>query len=379
MALVEGVCAPRFAPVQAALASRLGSGAELGASLVVDIDGECVVDVWGGHRDAARTRLWERDTISNVWSCSKAVTNLAALILVDRGELDVHAPVAAYWPQFAANGKSEIEVRHLLAHTSGVSGWEQPMTVADMEDVPTATARLATQAPWWEPGTASGYHASSQGHLVGEVVRRVSGRGLQEFVAQEIAGPLGADFRYGAPESEWGRIADVVPPPPLDIDLSALDPQSPAVKTLTGPATDAAEANTPAWRAAAMGAVNGHSHARGLNRILSCLSLGGSVDGVRLLSEKTIDLIFDEQADGIDLVLGVPLRWGIGYGLPSASVPYLVGDRLCFWGGWGGSLVVMDRDRRLTVTYTMNKMAPGIIGSDRSQAYLEAVEGSLAA
>ena len=373
MAEVYGEHDERFEGVRAALERNL-EGEELGASIAVDLDGETVVDIWGGFRDAARKVPWTSDTIVNVWSMTKTVTALAALTLEERGQLDVHAPVAEYWPEFARNGKADIEVRHLMGHTSGVSGWDQPFTLEDMYDRDEATARLAAQAPWWKPGTASGYHAQNYGHLVGEVVRRVSGKPLEQFVAEEVAEPVGADFQIGAREGDWDRIADVVPPPPMESDLSELDQDSPMVRTFTGPVGDAAAANTPAWRRAEIGAVNGHGNARSVMQTLRAVSLGGEVDGVRRLSPETIDLIFEEQANGIDLVLGTPLRWGIGYALPRPeTLPYLPEERVCFWGGWGGSMIVMDLDRRLTIAYAMNRMAPGIIGSDRSEAYIRAV------
>ncbi|WP_445150363.1 serine hydrolase domain-containing protein [Baekduia sp. Peel2402] len=373
---VSGHCDTRFAPVRDALAEQLASGEELGASIVVDLDGATVVDVWGGWRDAERSVPWTQDTIVNVWSTTKTVTALAALVLVDRGLLDPYAPVAKYWPEFAANGKEAIEVRHLLSHTSGVSGWEAPFTAQQMYDTEAATAALAAQAPWWEPGTASGYHAQNQGHLIGELVRRVSGRSLTEFVAQELAGPLEADFTIGTPPAAWDRIAPVIAPPPLPIDMSALDPESPMFKTFTGPVADANNANTPAWRAAELGALNGHGNARSVARLLRVLSLGGA----GLLSPETIDVIFDEQSHGPDLVLAVPLRFGIGFALPETeTVPYAPQGKACYWGGWGGSLIIADLDRRLTISYMMNKMAPGIIGSERSEAYVRAVEASLAA
>jgi CubicO group peptidase (beta-lactamase class C family) len=378
MAEVSGNCDARFEAVRDALAGQLDTGNELGASIVVDIDGDTLVDIWGGWREVEQRVPWTEDTITNVWSTTKTITNLAALMLVDRGQVDPFAPVAKYWPEFAANGKEKVEVRHVLGHTSGVSGWAAPFVTEDMYDWDLATSRLAEQAPWWEPGTASGYHAANQGHLVGEIVRRVSGKPLKQFVAEQIAGPLGADFQVGAAESDWDRIAPVVPPPPLDIDFSTIDPEGPAVKTLTGPLIDARTANTPGWRRADMGAVNGHGNARSVARIMKALAIGGTVDGVRLLSPDTINLVFEEQSHGVDLVLGVPLRFGIGYGLPeTATVPYVPQGRACFWGGWGGSLILMDLDRRVTVSYMMNKMAAGIIGSDRSASYMAAVYGSL--
>jgi CubicO group peptidase (beta-lactamase class C family) len=375
---VSGWVDPRFEAVRDALAEQLESGNELGASIVVDIEGRTVVDIWGGWRDEARETPWTEDTITNVWSTTKTVTNLAALMLVDRGQLDPHAPVARYWPEFARNGKDGVEVRHILAHASGVSGWDAPFTIPDMYDWELATSRLAAQAPWWEPGSASGYHAANQGHLVGELVRRVTGKALKTFVAQEIAGPLEADFQIGAARADWDRIAPVVPPPPLPFDFNSLDHNGATYKTFTGPPIAASAANTDGWREADMGAVNGHGNARSVARILSALALGGTVDGVRLLSPDTIEIIFEEQSHGPDLVLGVPLRFGIGYALPETqTVPYVPQGRACYWGGWGGSMIVADLDRRLTFSYMMNKMAPGIIGSDRSEAYARALETCL--
>jgi CubicO group peptidase (beta-lactamase class C family) len=378
MAEIDGTCDDRFKPLRDALAEQLDSGEELGASIAVTIDGRPVVDIWGGWADEARTAPWERDTVTNVWSSTKTVLALAAMMLHDRGLIDVYAPVATYWPEFAAAGKEHVQVRHLLSHTSGVSGWDAPFGVEDLYDEPAASARLAAQAPWWEPGTASGYHALNQGHLVGEVIRRVTGKTFKEFVRDEIAGPLGADFQVGLARSDYRRVANVVPPPPLPLDFEALGPDSIVVKTFTGPPADATAAWSDGWRAADIGAANGHGNARSLARIQSIVANGGEVDGVRLLSPETIELIFDQQSDGPDLVLGEHLRFGIGWSLPiPETVPYIPDGRLCFWGGWGGSLVIDDLDRRMVVSYMMNKMAPGLIGSPRAAAYVTAAYDSV--
>ncbi|MFC8178062.1 serine hydrolase domain-containing protein [Rhodococcus sp. NPDC057297] len=369
---VHGECLAEFSGVRDALAANIDSGDELGASIVVDIDGRRVVDIWGGYRDVDRTTEWTEDTITNVWSTTKTVTSLAALMLIDRGLLDPYSTVAQYWPEFAAAGKDRIEVRHLMSHTSGVSGWDRPFSTEDMYDWDLATSKLAAQQPWWDSRTTSGYHAADQGHLIGELVRRVTGKSLRSFVADDIAGPLGADFQIGADERDWHRIADVVPPPPPAADTYS-DPLRIRRRTFLGPLVQAASANTPAWRRADMGAVNGHGNARSVARILSVISRGGEVDGVRLLGPDVIDLIFQEQSNGIDLALGVPLRFGIGFGLPQLdTVPYIPDGRICFWGGWGGSLIVMHPDTRMTFSYMMNKMGPGIIGSDRAEHYLRA-------
>jgi CubicO group peptidase (beta-lactamase class C family) len=349
-----GTCSARFEPVRELFAAKLESGEDLGASLALNVDGEMVVDLWGGWADEACTVPWTEKTIANVFSTTKAMTSLAALVLVDRGELDLDATVAKYWPEFAANGKAGIKVRQLLSHTSGVSGWEQPITLDDLYDWDKSTALLAAQAPWWEPGTASGYHMLNYGHLIGEVIRRITGMRLGEFIAAHLAGPLGADFHIGLPLSEFRRVANVVPPPGSpSIGMPQLDPGSVAFKTWTNPPDVLPERSwTAGWRRADIGAANGHCNARSLARLQSAVACGGEVDGVRLLSPQTIERIFEVQCHGIDLVIGAPQKWGLGYGLFPEG-------RGCAFGGAGGSLVVIDADRRLTFAYVMNKMAPG--------------------
>ncbi|KAK5197533.1 hypothetical protein LTR96_000126 [Exophiala xenobiotica] len=396
---VQGHCDPRFASLKSELESQLESGNELGASIVVNIDGENVVDIWGGHADSAHTKPWDRDTIVNLWSSTKTVTALAALIQISRGHLDPDAPVSKYWstdlrtpgkqPEFAQNGKEKVLVRHFLSHTSGVSGWEEPITWPEIYDPVVSVERLASQAPWWEPGTASGYHAVNMGHLIGELIKRTSGgKTLKQFVSDEIVAPLGgADFQIGAVDKDWPRIASLVPPPPFGADFfTNLDPNGPTVKTFANPITDATNAHTPEWRRAELGAVNGHGNARSLARILSAgVTLGGKDIGkaaggsssVQLLDPQTIDRIFEVQADGTDVVMGIPVCFGLGYGLTSGgtatSVPWLPkGKKVCFWPGWGGSIVIMDLERKVTFAYVMNKMGAGILGSDRTEAYVKA-------
>lgn len=380
---VEGRWDSHFDRLAEALAEEVSSGGELGAALAVDIDGEIVADIWAGHADRAKTLPWQQDTIVNFWSCTKTLTALAALLLVERGELDVFSPVAAYWPEFAAAGKERIEVRHLLSHTSGVSGWQVPFGVEDIYDWDVATTRLAAQEPWWPPGSASGYHAMNYGHLIGEVIRRITGTSLKDFVRDEIAVPLGADVQIGAQPGDSGRIAELVAPPPSDRGTDRLPADHPAVKTLAAfppGAYGVAHAETEAWRRADIGGANGHGNARGLVRALSVLSLGGWAHGRRLLDGRTIDLIFAEQSRGVDRVLNTELRFGIGFGLPTpASVPAVPDGRVCWWGGWGGSLVVMDTDRRATFAYVMNKMGGGTTGNPRTVRYAKLIDAAVSA
>ena len=367
-----GTCSARFDPLRELFTAKLASGEDLGASLALNIDGEMVVDLWGGWTDEARTTPWTEHTIANVFSTTKTVTALAALVLVDRGDLDLDAPVARYWPEFAANGKTGIKVRHLLSHTSGVSGWEQPITLEDVYDWDKSTALLAAQAPWWEPGTASGYHMLNYGHLIGEVIRRITGLRLGEFLAAQVAGPLGADFHIGLPDSEFPRVANVVVPPPIPtmpaFDPTQLDPDSVAFKTWTNPPDVRLERSwTEGWRRADIGAGNGHGNARALARLQSAVACGGEVAGKRLLAPPTIDRIFDVQSHGIDLVIGAPNTWGVGYNLAPEG-------RVCFGAGTGGSLVAMDVDRRITFAYVMNKIGGGTIAAALGERVAEIVK-----
>jgi CubicO group peptidase (beta-lactamase class C family) len=378
MAEVHGSCDERFTGVRDALAASLDRD-DVGASAAIHLDGEPVVDLWGGHADEARTLPWQRDTITNAWSTTKTMTALCALILADRGELDLHAPVAAYWPQFAAGGKSGIEVRHLLSHTAGLPTWDEPLTLEDFYDWDTATSRLAAQSPRWEPGTESGYHAISQGNLVGEVIRRITGRTVGTFFAEEVAGPLGADFHIGLAAEHDHRVSPVIPAPVPDGEAGGA-----LAGIFANPPISAQTAVTPAWRRAEIPAAGGHGNARSVGAVQSVLACGGvgrAPDGqaVRLLSERGCEAVFEEQSNGPDRYLGFPLRFGMGYGLVSDQVPLSPNPRTCFWGGWGGSLVVIDLDARMTISYVMNQMLdPGTLGDDRGLGIVLAAYGGLA-
>ena len=319
MADIHGRCEERFEGVRAALARNLDSGEELGASLVLDIDGDIAIDMWGGFCDEARTVPWTEHTITNVWSSTKTVTSLAVLMLVDRGELDVDAPVARYWPEFAAAGKQDILVRHLMSYSSGVSGLDQPAAAEDLYDWEKATSRLAAQAPWWEPGTASGYHALNYGHLVGELVRRISGKTLKQFVAEEIAGPLGADFQIGAVESDWGTDRARGTAPAAADRPGGARPHEPGRQDADRAVRRGGVANTPGWRRADIGAANGHGNARSVARVMSVIARGGEVRRVRLLSQDTIDLIFREQQTGSIWCSVFRCAWASATGCPGPT------------------------------------------------------------
>jgi CubicO group peptidase (beta-lactamase class C family) len=372
MADIQGTWESRFEGVASTLAASLDAGTDVGASVAVFLEGRPVVDIWGGFVDEARSAPWQADTLTNVWSTTKTMTFLCALMLADRGELDFYAPVSGYWPEFAAGGKERVQVRHLMSHTAGLAGWTEPLESEGLADWDRCTSMLAAQEPWWEPGTASGYHAVTQGFLIGEVVRRITGTTIGRWFAEEVAGPLGADFFIGLPESEDPRVSLVIPPPP--VDFGALDPSNTAVRALSNPPLDGALPHNAWWRRAEIPAANGHGNARSVALIQSIVAGQGEAGGTRLLSAKGCAAIFDEQSNGTDLVLGMPYRFGMGYGLSSEMMP--IGPRACFWGGYGGSLIVMDQDTQLTVCYVMNRMESGLQGDLRgANIVLAAVMG----
>jgi len=374
---VGGFTRDRFAPVRAAFEANLASGADLGACFTATVEGETVVDLWGGWADEAKTRSWDKDTIVNVYSTTKTMTALTALLLADRGELDFDAPVAKYWPEFAANGKARVKVSHLMSHSAGLSGWKEPITRETLYDWDKATSLLAAQAPYWEPGTASGYHALTQGYLVGEVVRRITGRSLGTVFREEIAEPLGADFHIGLPASEDARVADLIPPPPGgaigDGEQSELNRNM-----SSNPPINPLDTRTRAWRAAEIPAAGGHGNARSIAEIHVLLANGGVAKGKRILSEAGCRKALEQQIEGVDLILGGEIRFGMGFGLPGAMVP-LPNPNTIFWGGYGGSLVIIDMDARTTFGYAMNKMAGTTTGDMRAIGLAGAMWGALAA
>jgi CubicO group peptidase (beta-lactamase class C family) len=377
---IDGTCDDRFGAVRQTFEANLASGKDVGASVAVTVDGERVVDLWGGTvtTDDVPERPWERDTIINVWSVTKTMAALCCLVLIDRDELDPYAPIASYWPEFDTAGKPNVTAAHVLSHSAGLSGWEEQIVVDDLYDWDVATALLAQQAPWWEPGSASGYHGLTQGFLLGEIVRRISGRTLGTFLADEIAGPLGADFHIGTGPEHDDRVAHVIPPA-VAMSFEDFDPTSIAVRSLTNPELDPAVSATLRWRRAELPAVNGHGNARSVARIHSAVACGGTVDGVTILSPKTCDRIFEQQTYGQDLVLPLVLRMGLGFGLNSAEMPLSPNPRTCFWGGWGGSVAIIDLDARMSFAYVMNRMGEGTTGDERGLGLLLATYMSMAA
>ena len=357
----------KFQPVVDRFVNNFSEYGDIGASCSATVEGEYVIDIHHGHRDAAQSLPWNADTIVNVYSTTKTMTFLCILLLAERGQLQVTDKVSKYWPEFAQNGKEDIEIRHFLSHSAGLSGLDQRTEPDDLYDWDKIVGLLAAQAPWWEPGTQSGYHALTQGYLLGEVVKRITGKTIGTYFRDEIAGPLDADFHIGVDPQHFDRIAELIPPPEAepDPDAPAPDLESIGMRTFMNPSSNIDQTKTAGWRQAEIPAANGHGNARSVVKVQSILANHGSAFGVDLLSKDTCFAVMEEQTNGMDLVLGVPMVFGLGYGLTSQSSPIGVNPNTCFWGGYGGSSIVVDLDARACFSYVMNKMEAGALGDPR--------------
>jgi CubicO group peptidase (beta-lactamase class C family) len=361
-------CARGFELVRDAFSDILAAGSEVGAALAVYVDGDAVVDVWGGYTDAARTRPWDRDTIVNLYSVGKAVTAVCALRLVEARVLDLDAPIARYWPEFARAGKADIPVRYLLTHQAALPAIARPLPSGAWQHREAITEALAAQAPWWVPGRGHGYHVNTQGFLIGEVVRRVTGTTLGAYLRQSLAGPAGVDFFIGFGPELDERCADLVPPQAGGDDderrrMLGVDPE-----TLSGLAlmrynayrnppeiSGTGVVNTRAWRAAELPSTNGHGNARAVARLYAALAGSGELDGVHVLSPETVARAIEEQVYGEDIVLQRPTRFGLGFQLTMPERPLGPGPRAFGHFGAGGSLGFADPDARVAFGYAMNQ------------------------
>ncbi|MGW7485692.1 serine hydrolase domain-containing protein [Streptomyces sp. NPDC054786] len=390
MTTINGEVAAQFEPVREAFAANFDQRSDIGAAVCVYHHGQPVVDLWGGTADPANGRPWQRDTLQLVYSATKGATATAAHLLVQRDVLELDAPVAKYWPEFAANGKAEIPVRWLLSHQAGLVALDQPVPLADALAWQPMADALAAQRPLWTPGTAHGYHGRTWGWLVGEVIRRVSGRTPGRFFADEIAAPLGLDFFIGLPASERGRVSQMLYQQP-EVDLTTVpaesipeelreqvaawrDPNSFSNRAYRVTEPAAIDFNSPDVQAAELPASNGISTARGLARMYA--SVIGEVDGVRLLTPETLASATKEQASGVDEVLVAPSRFSSGYMLPTETNP-MIGPNSFGHTGRGGSLGFADPEHGIAFGYTMNHI---IGGPDdmRASSLVDAVRRSLA-
>ncbi|WP_314222180.1 serine hydrolase domain-containing protein [Streptomyces zaehneri] len=391
---VSGAVAEGFEPVREAFVRNFEVLGDRGAAVAVYRDGHKVVDLWGGTRDvdgavgAAGGAPWEQGTAQIVRSATKGVAAVALLLLHQRGELDLDAPVGAYWPQYKAAGKERTLVRHLLAHRAGVPVLDRPLTPAEAADPDLGAAAVAAQAPAWEPGTDHGYHAQTYSWLTGELVRRITGRTIGEWIADEIAGPVRADLWLGLPRAQRARVGRVG-----QVDAPA---PSGALKTRPKPAVTAAYAdpasltrrafaaitpmpdeNDPAYRAAALPASNGIATADGLARFYASL-IGEVAGGVRLLRPETVELARGEQSSGPDRVLVVNTRFGLGPMLHGAASP-LLSPTSFGHPGRGGALGLADPESGVAFGYVTNGFRTSVTADPRAQSLLRALRTALAA
>ena len=379
---IHGTCADGFEAVRDAFEQNFAEGLEVGAAAAVTVDGESVVDIWAGDAGPDGTP-WERDTIVNVYSTTKTMAATCMLALADRGELDFDAPVCEYWPEFAQKGKEGVLVSHVMSHTAGLPGFVPPVTAAELYDLDAVAERLAAAELWFEPGSKSAYHAVTQGNLEGEILYRITGRRMADWFREEIAEPLGADFWMSLPASEDHRVGELLPPPSLLEVLEAsgvpIDPDSTAVRTLSSCALDATEPRTREWRAAEIPAAGGFGNARSVARVHSMLACGGEVDGVRIMSEAGARRGLEEQIDNVDEVLLLRLRHGLGFARQLDGWMTSPNPNHMFWGGWGGSIAVVDFDVRASVAYVMNRMDANLTGDPRGGRIVDAAFASIAA
>jgi CubicO group peptidase (beta-lactamase class C family) len=390
---IEGFCEPRFARVREEFERNFAERGEVGASVCVTLDGEPVVDLWGGQADPAAGRAWDRDTIGHVWSATKGATALCAHMLASRGQLDLNAPVARYWPEFAKNGKESVLVRHLLNHQAGLPAVRDPLPAGCFYDWSLMVDALAREEPFWRPGTRNGYHALTFGYLVGEVIRRVDGRTVGAFFRDEVAGPLGLDFWIGLPPKQEGRVAPTIPaappgpgdPVPSFYVAALTDPTSVQALVLAntgGYMLLPGESDTRTAHAAEIGAVGGISNARGLAGMYRALALGGAplVDPDQLAVMGAVS-----SATSVDAVLLVPSRFTLGY-VKTADNRYLpladregvlMSEEAFGHVGMGGSHGFADPRARISFGYTMSRQGTGLGVNERGQSLIDAVYAAI--
>lgn len=385
---VNGTVAEGFEPVREAFVRNFEALGDRGAAVAVYRDGRKVVDLWGGTKnvdDAVGTEPWERGTAQIMRSATKGVAAAVPLLLHQRGLLDLDAPVGEYWPEFKARGKDRVLVRHVLNHRAGLPVLDHPLTPEEALAPLKGPEAVAAQAPVWEPGTDHGYHALTYGWLLDELVRRVTGRGTGEWIAAEIAGPLGADLWLGLPESEAaraGRAGRVEAPetagalrarPKRSVTEAYTDPGS-LTNRAFGAITPFPDQNDPAYRASALPATNGIATADGLARFYAALV--GEVDGVRLFSPATIELARTEESAGPDRVLVVNTRFGLGYMLHGSASP-LLGPGSFGHPGRGGALGFADPETGIAFGYVTNGLRKTVTADPRAQALVRAVRQAL--
>jgi len=355
---IQGYCDERFISAKLAFEKNFDLGLEVGASFAVSLNGELVIDIWGGFSDSAKTKPWKKDTIVNVFSTTKIITALCIHLLVDKGLIDVEAPVADYWPDFAQAGKERVLVKHLLSHSAGLPGFDKEIPYEALYDWDRIITLLEAQKPWWKPGTKIGYHMTTFGYLLGELVRRVTGKTLGKFFKENITNPLDIDFHIGLSEDFDSRVADIIVPQKVfakwQIMLTKLLLRK-TVKVYYNPDLEIVDFNSRAWRSAEIPSGNGHGNARSIAKVGSILACGGLYNKSKILARTTVEKAIEPQISGRDVIMIYrPAKFGLGIGLVDDK--FYLGPRSFGWGGAGGSLCVMDLEKKLSIGYAMNKM-----------------------
>lgn len=378
MTQIHGFCSPQFKTVKTAFQKNFENDKEIGASFAAYHKGKLVVDLWAGHTNAKQSQEWSENTLVNVYSTTKIMGSLCLLMLVDRGLIDLEKPVAHYWPEFAQAGKENIPVKFILSHSTGLPGFDdrngEQIAVHDLYDSEKMAAMLAAQKPWWPPGKRSGYQSITFSFLVGHLVKLVSGKSLGVFFREEIALPLNIDFFIGTPETHDERIADFVdkPIPVSELSQKIARPLFPTLaKTMFTPDPNAlvAAVNSREWRACELTSSNGHGNARSVAQVGAILASGGTFNGNELLSAKTVDKAISRQIINHDKVLLEKVEWGLGFRLNDYRTA--IGPHSFSWGGYGGSICVMDRTHNASAAYVMNKSSSSVLGNPRATSILK--------
>lgn len=373
-AMVEGTVSKGFESAREQFTAnfdRDGDYREVGASFVAFHKGNKVVDLWGGHADAGRTRPWRRDTLGNVWSATKGIVAIAVAMCVERGLFKYGDAVASVWPEFAANGKDKITIAQLLSHQAGLNGFVEPTTLKDFEDWDECCAKLARQAPAWPPGEASSYHAMTYGWLAGELVRRASNMSIGRFIRDEIARPLDAEFHIGLPQTLEADVAQMLPPARA-IDMDAIPLPALAKLAVTNPKMIPEAMLTRGWRAAEIPGGNGQASAHGLARIYA------AVIGHEILNPKSVVTLTTAVTSGrTDMFLGFTDNWAMGVSLNTPGI-YGPNKRAFGFSGWGGSFGCADPDAEVSIGYVCNQMGPDLVGDPRTMGLCTAVLESAA-
>ena len=384
--IIHGECDPAFSGVKQIFEEHFAEGKELGAGVAVCIDGKLVVDLWGGYTDRSPTNPWQKDTLVNVYSTTKGMTAACIHRLVDGGLLDLDQKVSHYWPEFGRNGKEEISVRHVLSHRAGLPAVDKPLPPEAIFDWGTMTYALTEQQPLWQPGTYHGYHARTFGWLLGEIVRRLTGKSLGTYFRDEIAGPLDLDFHIGLADEHHNRVANItaVPPPPPDAEpnlakIMQTRPESFTARAFLNPPSHRIPdlPNTPEWRRAELPSSNGHGTAESIARFYGALACQGVIDGIRVLSPESIERVRTEQSRGSDQVLVVETRFGLGFMMPVRGAMMGPNDKAFGHPGMGGSLGFADPETRLGFGYVMNLTGSSILINERPTALITALYDSL--